>query len=500
LTLVHVGALLFATVLAAATPLSSHVPDGLVSGTPHWARIRPVIATVAPATHPRRVSASARQAAADAIASCDPARVRALKWIPTTARTADAPGACVVLAARDAPNDARRYLLGAAALTGNQIESVRVDRSGKAARDAKRRVAVALDLDELGTTAFDTFAADHFHQRMAVTLDGAVVSSSVVQGGEVAPTPTGGLIVVDLGSQGTRATTRRLATGFEDSKSEQMIDLVDQTTMTAAARAIVGRTNPRVDGKVQFRNDCKTPEASSTLVLGCYTRGDVFVLRVERPDLAPVMAVTTAHEMLHAAYERLPARERARIDALLDDFYVTVQDEQFRALVDSYDRDEPGQRSSELHSLAPTQLATLSPELERYYGRYFRDRAAIIADFERYNGVFLELKARSDQLRGELDGIKTQLADLDSRIESAKGRAEQLTGQIAMLRGQGRIAESNNLVDAQNTAVDEYNGLVDEYNALVVTHNEKVTEINAVAQNGIDLYNSVSAVPLQPRA
>src|SRR5262249_44324260 len=157
----------------------------------------------------------------------------------------------------------------------------------------------------------------------------------------------------------------------------------------------------------------------------------------DRPDLAPVMVVSTAHEMLHAAYARLPRRERARVDALLEDFYATVQDQDFRSLVDQYDRDEPGHRSSELHSLVPTPIAPLSPELERYYRRYFRDRAGIVAAYQSYNGLFQQLKARSDQLHAELDGIKAQLADLETRLESAKGRAEQLSAQIGALRGQG---------------------------------------------------------------
>lgn len=495
----RVGAVLFATLFAATTVPASHVPDGLVSGTPHWARVRAVVTMLPAATHPRRVSASARQAAADAVASCDPARVRALKWIPTTARAADATGACVVLAARDASENARRYLLGPAALTGNEIASVRVGRL-HSARDKSHRSVVNLTLDGPAAAAFDSFAADHFHQPMAVTLDGAVVSSSVVQPTAAAPAPTGGAIEIGGDRALTQADARALVAAFEDSKSEQVIGLVDQTTMTPLARVIVGGAEPRLDDKARFRRDCATPEASTALVLGCYFDNRVFVLRVDRPDLAPVMVVTTAHEMLHAAYARLPRRERARVDALLEDFYATVQDEQFRSLVDEYDRSEPGHRSNELHSLVPTQIATLSPELERYYRRYFHDRAAIVAAYQSYNGVFLQLKARSDQLHTELDGIKAQLDDLETRLQSAKGRAEQLSAQIGALRGQGRIAESNDLVDAQNAAVDEYNGLVDEYNGLVVAHNDKVTEINAVQQNGIDLYNSVSAVPLRPRA
>jgi hypothetical protein len=494
----RVGAVLFATLFAATTTPASHVPDGLVSGTPHWARVRPVVAMLPAATHPRRVSASTRQAAADAVASCDAVRVRALKWIPTTARSDDAAGTCVVLAARDASKTARRYLLGAAALTGNDIASVRINRFASA-RSRSRRSVVNLNLDVPGTGAFDSFAADHFHQPMAVTLDGEVVSSSVVQSAASSPVPTGGVIEIGGDRALTKDAARALAAAFEDSKSEQMLGLVDQTTMTPSARVIIGAAEPRLDDKTRFRSDCATPEASTALVLGCYVDDRVFVLRVDRPDLAPVMVVSTAHEMLHAAYARLPRRERDRVDALLDDFYATVQDQEFRNLVDQYDRDEPGHRSSELHSLVPTQIATLSPELERYYRRYFRDRAGIVAAYQSYNGVFQQLKARSDQLHAELDGIKAQLADLETRLESAKGRAQQLSAQISTLRGQGRIAESNNLVDAQNAAVDEYNGLVDEYNGLVVVHNGKVTEINAVQQDGIDLYNSVSAVPLQPR-
>jgi hypothetical protein len=308
------------------------------------------------------------------------------------------------------------------------------------------------------------------------------------------------MIVVGDGQQLTPAAAGALADGFEQSRSEQMIGLVKRTTMTPSARAIIGHARPRVDDKAHFRTDCATPESSTSLILGCYVGGDIFVLRVDRPDLAPVMVVTTAHEMLHAAYARLPRRERSRIDKLLDEFYATVQDPQFRALIDQYDRDEPGERSSELHSLVPTQLATLSPELEHYYRRYFRDRAGIVAAFQSYDGVFQQLKARSDQLLGELDGIKAQLNDLDTQIQSAKARADQLTNQIVALRGQGRVAESNDLVDAQNAAVTQYNGLVDQYNVLVVAHNDKVTEINAVQQDGIDLYNAVSAVPLQPHA
>src|SRR5262249_48751195 len=158
----------------------------------------------------------------------DPARVRALNWIPTTARAADAPRSCVVLAARDASKGARRYLLGPAALTGNQIKSVHIGRVGSP-RVKSRSSVVSLNLDDAGRAAFDSCAEDHFHQMMALSLDGEVVSSSVVESAAAAPGPTEGVIEIGGDRALTLPDARALASRFEDSQSEQMIGLVDQT-------------------------------------------------------------------------------------------------------------------------------------------------------------------------------------------------------------------------------------------------------------------------------
>ena len=43
---------------------------------------------------------------------------------------------------------------------------------------------------------------------------------------------------------------------------------------------------------------------------------------------------------------------------------------------------EPGQRLNELHSLLGTEVAHLSPALERYSHRYFHDRQGIVSAFQ----------------------------------------------------------------------------------------------------------------------
>jgi chromosome segregation ATPase len=234
-------------------------------------------------------------------------------------------------------------------------------------------------------------------------------------------------------------------------------------------------------------------------VLGCFTDGTVHVLQVERADLAPVMTVATAHEMLHTAYAELSVAERRRVNALLDAEFAALHDPDIEEHVAAYDDEDSNARHNELHSILGTEVHTLRPALERYYARYFRDRARVVDANDRYLAVFRPVKERFTQLQSELDAMQPQLDELSARIDGGAARAQNLSGQINALRAQGRIAESNDLVDAQNAAADEANALIDEYNALVAAFNIRVDEYNALRENELGLLNSVSAVPLAPR-
>ena len=166
----------------------------------------------------------------------------------------------------------------------------------------------------------------------------------------------------------------------------------------------------------------------------------------------------------------------------------------------AYDEDDPIARHNELHSILGTEVRTLGTALERYYARYFRDRARLVEANDSYLAVFRPVKERFTQLQDELDAMQPQLDELSARIDDRAARAESLTGEITALRAQGRIGESNDLVDAQNAAASEANSLIDEYNTLVAAFNTRVDEYNALRENELGLLNSVSAVPLAPRA
>ena len=479
--------------ISAAPVATSNVTGDFVSGHPHQMRIRPVLAEVpAASTRRRRITAAQAAAADEAVASCDPGRVRNLRNIRTTSRAADTPGACVVLPRSDGGGSPKRYLLGPAAVTGGDISSVTVW------HERAKTFSLELDLTNSGTVAFDAFAVERFHQKIAVTIDGSVRATPTLQSRSAVVEPTGGLVIFDLPRGTSHSAARALAVRFRAARVEQLVGFANDTTMTTRAREIIGLSHPRLDDKAQFPKDCAVPDSTNALILGCYSSHGLFVLRVDRPDFAPVMSVTTAHEMLHAAYAGLSDSERARVDGLIETFYGTLDDPHLRDLMAEYELREPGRRLDELHSLLPTQIRTMSPELERYYRRYFAHRALIVDAFDKYNSVFAPLRARLAELQGTLEATKSRLDSLLPRIEAARSRARSLSSQIEALRAQGRIEESNALVGPQNAAVDDTNALVNENNGLVATFNATLADLQAVAKDELGLYNSISAVPITP--
>ena len=57
-------------------------------------------------------------------------------------------------------------------------------------------------------------------------------------------------------------------------------------------------------------------------MLGCYhsNQDGIFLYNVQDARLAGVQQVTAAHEMLHAAYDRLSTKDKNYVDGLLMDY------------------------------------------------------------------------------------------------------------------------------------------------------------------------------------
>lgn len=276
--------------------------------------------------------------------------------------------------------------------------------------------------------------------------------------------------------------------------SEEIVSLARGAAMGEKGRRLFYLSDPQIDGKAAFSAHCPLPE--SDLILGCYT-GEIFILRVEHPKLAGVMDVTAAHEMLHAAYDVLSAEQRRQVNSQLSSFVKTVDDAEIQEQVSSYRR-EGRDVLNELHSILPTQLEQLSPELERYYQRYFTDRAKVVEAFADYDGVFEAIEAEHASLVLEISSLRSQIDDLKAQAVRAAEAANSLSDGINRLRAVGRIAESNALVPQQNEAADRARTLSERAARLVEEHNDLVGRANQLALRQEQLFRSLDSSQLTP--
>ncbi len=251
--------------------------------------------------------------------------------------------------------------------------------------------------------------------------------------------------------------------------------LASQTTMTDYSRHVFYVNHPKIEPvAVSFRADCSTSE--QTIVLGCYhgNQQGIYIYDVNDDRLFGVEQVTAAHEMLHAAYDRLDEKEKQQVDAMLEKFYRTqLNDERIKTTINSYKKTEPTQLVNEMHSIFGTEVMVLPAELENYYRQYFTDRSKIVGFAQNYQNEFTKRQ-------NQINAYDAQLKDLKAKIDKA-GTSLEL--QLADLQ-----ASKFKIDNLRNTAqFDAYNAAVPSYNIKVVSYNNNVTKYQA----DITAYNNL---------
>src|SRR5690606_3110987 len=95
--------------------------------------------------------------------------------------------------------------------------------------------------------------------------------------------------------------------------------IVTRTTMTNHGKFMFYVGNPKIESAAEFNKNCSRKE-QNVAVLGCY-QGSIHIYNVTDGRLDGIKEVTAAHEMLHAAYERLSDGQRQEVDALIEAEY-----------------------------------------------------------------------------------------------------------------------------------------------------------------------------------
>ncbi len=257
-------------------------------------------------------------------------------------------------------------------------------------------------------------------------------------------------------------------------------------------------SRPAVETATQFNQDCQRQEVGNA-ILGCYTNRRVFVYDVANDSLDGIEEVTAAHEMLHAAWDRLSDSDKQYVSGLLEKQFNQINDAKFTERMSYYSRTEPGERSNELHSIIGTEVSSLSPELEAYYGRYFSGRQSLVALRTAYNSVFTTLDSQAKSLAAELEALvssvnlgvaqyNTEVSELSQEIVALNARADSVDRtSVSAVRAynakRSELLARVSQLDASRATIDsktaDYKAKLDQYNQLVVRSNALTSSIDS---------------------
>lgn len=280
--------------------------------------------------------------------------------------------------------------------------------------------------------------------------------------------------------------------------SSSVASVHDNLKLTGLGHDLLYASSPSVETGQKFNSHCETTERTAA-ILGCYYKRTIYLYDVTNPELAGAEEVTAAHEMLHAAYDRLQIWEKSRVNSLLEAEYAKIKDQpDIKKLMEYYTANEPREIDNELHSIIGTTVASISPDLEQYYGQYFTDRGAILTMNAKYNTVFATIEAQATKLADQIDRdgpvLQSDLSayeaertvltnDIQIFNQRVKGNYYTSTDVLEYAR-QVLISRSNSLEAervALNERVDAYNALVKEYNNLSIRVNQLNSSINGVS-------------------
>lgn len=208
----------------------------------------------------------------------------------------------------------------------------------------------------------------------------------------------------------------------------EMAAIIDRIAPTDHGRLLIYASQTELLPRESFNDACRTASSDETAVLGCYVNNRIFLFDIDDEKLDGIKEVTTAHEMLHAAYQRLSVAERERIDGLLEAQSFGADEDRINELLAQYAESEPGERLNELHSILGSELRALSPELEEYYAQFFEDRRKLVALADQYQAVFSELKGRQESI---VTGLEALGDEIDRAGSVYKRNQQVLVSDIA---------------------------------------------------------------------
>ncbi|PID31243.1 hypothetical protein CR983_02145 [Candidatus Saccharibacteria bacterium] len=273
--------------------------------------------------------------------------------------------------------------------------------------------------------------------------------------------------------------------------------LAKRTKLSPLGERYFYASRPSIDGTQAFNEHCRDTEKTS-VVLGCYYDQRITIYDVDNEELDGIKEVTAAHEMLHAAYERLSSRERKEVNDLLRPIAHdhSLADKEFAERMSVYSDLSTADKFNELHSVIGTEIETLTPELEAYYKRYFDDRATVVKLYQQYVKVFRklrddatalakDLKLRATSINLAIDTYNDNVTRLKSDIEQFNSRASSgyFTSQDEFALARFQLVARSERLDAAREALD----------AKIAQYNKDAARLETIAEHIDELNSSIDS-------
>lgn len=264
--------------------------------------------------------------------------------------------------------------------------------------------------------------------------------------------------------------------GMSYTAEENVREVEEALELTSLGKRIFRATRPELSEREEFNTHCEN-QSEDVSLLGCYTGGNIYVFEITEESLRPANKVTMAHELLHAAWERMGKREQNEVREELLKLYDEKKD-WFDEELGVYDENE---RIEEIYTRAATKLQDLPEKLEKHYAKYFQNRKKIVDYYEEYEALFLALQAEMEKLAAEIEkeqaaieqareGYLKAVESLDGKIDSFNVCADTagcFTSQAEFNQRRGVLMAEKEQLEAErvslNERIEQNNDKIEEY-------------------------------------
>jgi len=274
--------------------------------------------------------------------------------------------------------------------------------------------------------------------------------------------------------------------------------LINDDSMTPLGATLFKINYPNIENSSTFNQNCPNYDIEQSLVLGCYhaIQEGIFLLNVNDPQLNGVMQVTAAHEMLHAAYDRLNQNQKNNVDKMLMDFYTKdVHNPVIINEINIYKKTEPGSVLNEMHSTFGTEIVNLPADLNAYYSQYFYNRVKIADYAISYQGALLSKQSQVNSDDQQLSVLKAQIQSVEADLSAKLSSINSIEAQLNNLKDSGNTSAYNAGVPSYNNLVNQYNDEVDQLQVQINQYNSLVNQRNSLALTENQLYQALSGQP-----